>query len=416
MSDKIKFSDRGINITLYKQPSSDRWSASFTFKGKQRRFSTHTKYEEAAKKYVYKVIDTLENCTETPITRQKSIKQHMMTFEELFQTFVDSKRSTKSINDKTASNYEISGRNLVKFFGNWIVETDFKHYGNDLYQHYLKWRTTEGKEQYQFQMKNNRLVRGRKLPDTLSNRTLNSECILLHTILNYGKTNLFLLNDYQIPTHSKSNLPEKADIKVPTRDEYIKIKKYFSDPKRGNRPDIVLWMRLGSNTGMRPAEINSLTVKDVDYKHNILHIRHRKRKNKEIRDSLDTSFPITNRIKEITDKILDLTQSARERSGSDLLFIHPKTGKPIGNFKRAWNGMLEKLDLDRDYTPKVIRKVFITKMVKQSSIPLAIVANLVGHSNTNTLQKHYLHLRPDDNKRALEYAYMEIENKKKNER
>ncbi len=49
--------------------------------------------------------------------------------------------------------------------------------------------------------------------------------------------------------------------------------------------------------------------------------------------------------------------------------------------------MLDRLDLDKRYTPKTMRRYFITKVVKESIVPLSAVSTLVGHTNTFTLQK-----------------------------
>jgi len=161
-----------------------------------------------------------------------------------------------------------------------------------------------------------------------------------------------------------------------------------------------------------------LTVDDIDLRNNILHIRNRKKQRRRGTSPLNTQFPITERLRPIIIDILELTKEVREITKNRYLFLNLKTGQKLGSFNKSWLNMLDVLGLNKSYSPKTMRKYFITKMVKESSIPLSVISHLVGHTNTYTLQKHYLHLRPDDNRQVLEHMYLEKELKRemKNEK
>jgi integrase len=410
MGEKIHFSDRDIKITLYKQVGmSKNWYGSFQWNGKQRRFSCKTKSSEDAKKYCYSVIERLSSGGDVSILdkTEQTVNEHMKTFEEVFQSFLKYKVSSKSIQKTTERNYRVWGKNIVNFCGDWH-EGVFLRYGIELYGDYLNYRKTQGREEYQYFVRKGKRFRGKKLATVLSGTTLNCELVLFHNILSFWKYDLGMLKLWDIPKIYHHKQPEKHEVTCPSKNEYIIMKEYW---KSKNRPDIELWMRLASNTGMRPSEMSKLKVSDVDMKNKILYIRGRKSKLKKLGRQLDTLFPITERLEPILTDLIKLTEEGRRISKTDLLFVNPKTGVPQ-SFMKTWGTMLRNLKLDTRYTPKTMRKYFITKMVKESSIPLSIVASLVGHSNVDTLQKNYLHLRVDDVRDTLSYMYLDKERKK----
>jgi len=394
MSEVVKISDRGLVISLYKQKNlSKNWYGSFTWKGTRKRFSTKTDNLEKSKEFCYRVVDKLNNGGDEVEIKSKKVSQYLMTFEELFKSFLKYKKNTKSCQSKTLQNYKKWGKPLLDFCGHWIVEDEFPKYQSDLYGRYLEYRNTH-RDEYQYFKRGDTEYRGRKLSKTLSGTTLNGEFTILHMVLSYGKHNLGLFGNWSIPSPQHHRLPENDEVTCPTQNEYVEMKNYW---KERNRPEIVGWMRLCSNTGMRPSEMKSLKIDDIDLVNNILHIRNRKKQRRRGTKPLNTQFPITDRLKPILIEILELTKEIRKKSKSRYLFLNLKTGEPLGSFNKSWSKMLDTLDLDKRYSPKTLRKYFITKMVKESSIPLSVIADLVGHTNTNTLQKHYLELRTRKN-------------------
>ena len=392
----MKFVNRDVEITLYKQSQSKNYYCSFQWKGKQHRKSTRSQDISKSKLFCYRLIEQL---TEGKI--DDVAPESLITFKELFEKFLNYKKNSRSIQNKTFENYRKWGKPLLQFAGEWIVEQEFRKYGIEIYGRYLNYRQTEGREEYQYFTRGGKTYRGRKLSTELSGSTLNCEMLLLHNVLNYGKYNLNILSGWNVPKFGHHRQPENDEIVCPTKSEYIEMKKYF---REHNRSDIELWMRVCSNVGMRPGEMDKLKITDIDFDQKILFIRNRKQK-KSVGRPLHTLFPITDRLKPALEELIGLTSQSRKISGSDFLFLNLKTGQRMSNFKKAWGTMLEKLNLDRRYTPKTMRRYFITKVVRESTVPLSVISLLVGHTNTFTLQKHYLHLRVDDNRHILESMY-----------
>lgn len=424
MENDIKFVDRDIECVLYKRPKSKFWYTRFQFNKQQYRFSTKTDDTQKAKKFTYDIIDRLERDKDDGFVRRShttlTTESRGMTFNHLYESFVKFKKG--KVSATSLIDYGRRSKTLLACFGEWEV-LRFEDYGINLYGIYLDYRSTH-REKYQ----SIKGTQGKKLPETLSGKTLNTECILLHTILKYGKYDLNLFRNWEIPVFTEHHRQkENHEITCPSQKEYQLMKDYWlskSDNNTHYRPIINLWMRLQSNTGMRKIEMENLLVTDITDGSNgkILYIRNRKNKVRSD-NKITTPFPITKRIEPFIIDILNITNHSREllkNSGneelikeSNYLFLDPDTNRKLGDFKKTWDTMLIRLKLDNRYTVKTLRKIFITKMVKQSSIPLSLLANLIGHTNINTLQKYYLHLRPDDLRHGLERGYMEIENKKK---
>ncbi len=405
-SENVKFVDRDVEVTLYKQPQSKNYYCSFQWKGKQYRKSTRSQDMSVSKQFCYRLVEQLTDGKIADI-----VPESLITFSELFEKFLIHKKNSRTIQDRTLDNYRKWGKTLLSFSGEWIVEQEFRRYGVELYGTYLKYRQTDGRQEYQYFTRDGKKYRGKKLVAQLSGSTLNCEMLLLHNVLNYGKHYLNILNGWNVPKFGHYRQPENDEIVCPTKVEYIEMKKYF---REHNRPDIELWMRVCSNVGLRPGEMENLKVADIDFSEKILFIRNRKQK-RSVGRPLTTLFPITDRLKPTLTELLELTSSVREKSKSDFLFLNLKTGRKLANFKKTWSTMLDRLDLDKRYTPKTMRRYFITKVVKESIVPLSIISTLVGHTNTFTLQKHYLHLRVDDSRTILEYMYQNKEDRRSEE-
>jgi integrase len=91
-------------------------------------------------------------------------------------------------------------------------------------------------------------------------------------------------------------------------------------------------------------------------------------------------------------------------AGRDFLFRHPNTNKPwddpTGNGMAMWFRRLrQKAGIDRsELTAYGYRHRFATNLILKD-VHLAKIAELMGHSNTRTLERWYIHLR--DNDKAL---------------
>ena len=408
MSDLVKFTDRDIEITLYKQNGSKNWYGSFTLNGNRKRFTTKTHNIEKSKKFCYRLIDKLTNPDIIQQDKKIPIKHYMMSFTDLFQSFLKYKRNTGTCQSSTLNDYQIRIKPILKFCGDWSVD-EFQKYQSELYGLYLDYRL-HNREKFQKYVRNGINIEGRRLTKKITGSSINQEFTIFNMVLTYGKFNLGLFHNWTIPKIQHHRQPENYSITTPTQEEYIKMKRYWIEK---GRIDIELWMRLCSNTGMRPSEMRSITVDDIDFENKILHIRNRKKKMKMKTNPLNTQFPITDRLKTIIIDIINITKMVRKQSKNKHLIINLRTGKDLGDFNRLWVKMLESEGLNKRYSPKTLRKYFITKLVKESSIPLSVISDLVGHTNTLTLQKHYLQLRPDDNRKILEHMYLEKEYKQK---
>ncbi len=85
--------------------------------------------------------------------------------------------------------------------------------------------------------------------------------------------------------------------------------------------------------------------------------------------------------------------------GNPYILAGAAPGKPLNFYRRAWNRILKRTDID-PFPPHGLRHNYASTLVA-AGVPLETVGHLLGHKNTVTTRK-YAHHRPDHLHRAAE--------------
>jgi len=416
VDDSLRFdSNLGPYFTLYRIKNTKNYYYYFTYDKKKYRGSTRIDDIQKSKIFVIDLIHDLIHGISKP--RTKGIKKGTKSnpnFKMMVEYFnLDKKDELTEIVKKKNKSIQ---KKLIEYFGDWRLE-DFKKYENDiLFTHYQQWR----KEYY---IDKDYIISGRNMKNfVVSGVTMNKECSLLHNILNHNQRYRGLLEGYRIPSFSTRNNVKKREhprTKIPTIEQYNQIKYWYSIGNnyhgRNFNEIYLLYIRFLCNTGVRVGESLKLTIDDIDDKHQVFWIRNRKSNKGNV---INTGFPNIGKVKNIVDRVLEITRESRERTGEKILFINPENDKPLGNIRRSFNRCCKDLNLYYDeeketyFSLGCFRHYFITKMIKQD-IPLSLLSRLVGHTEIYTIQKNYISLRTEDLVKSVSDVYKGIELKKK---
>ena len=117
MNDRIHFMDRGIEVVLYKQKQSKNWYGQIQYNKKQVRFSTRSNDVEKSKQHCYKIVNKLLNSNFDSNETIKKVNRQIMTFRELFNSFLEYKKNTGSCQTSTLNNYGRWGKPILSFCG-----------------------------------------------------------------------------------------------------------------------------------------------------------------------------------------------------------------------------------------------------------------------------------------------------------
>ncbi len=135
------------------------------------------------------------------------------------------------------------------------------------------------------------------------------------------------------------------------------------------------------------SEINRIEWKDVDIDGKTVLIRNRKHKS-QIVNSLVPLFPesimILNKMKEMHKPVKD----------DDFVFRN-KHGRQVQSINKSFATAVKKCRLSDRITPYALRHSFATFMVEDTAIPMQMIAKIMGHADTQMLEKTYGHLRDD---------------------
>jgi len=146
-------------------------------------------------------------------------------------------------------------------------------------------------------------------------------------------------------------------------------------------------------SGMRPSEIASLRVQDVDWGQNVFHIQDGKTGGRDVPISPMLSEPLHTYLKELETPLLFPVQ----RGG------HARNGKGVidsGEWNRAFHGRCTRLGIVRDnLSVYSLRHSFITRMLGED-VNIFKVQKIVGHRKLETTAV-YTHLTQKDSQRAI---------------
>lgn len=440
----------GVSFSLYNLKNTKNYYYYLRHEGNVYRGSTKTSDIKQAKIFTARIIDALLQGNPTPKPQKKQTRNNA-SFSQMFDWFLEDKTD---LTQRGRKNYEVMKRFLIEYFGDW-KEDDFKSYVDDrLYSEYQFWRKHYySKEELKKNPDRKYIINGRDYTgQSVGNVTLNKECALLHNVLSHNKRYRKVLDNYKIPSFSRIHDVKKVEVAkthIPTPEQYDAMKDWYRSGKKfhGKNHDRIyeLYLRFMSNFGCRVGESLKLTVSDISKDGDILYIRNRK-SNKGNR--IDTPFPLVGKAKHIIERILEHTEEARQkieeeekRTGitryvtldydknildeekipvKDILFLNPSTLRELGYIKKSFNRCvrdigayyIDKRSHKRVYfTLGCFRHLFLVKFVKQN-VPLPILADLVGHTNIETIQKNYVELKSEDLKRGLEDAYITIDRRR----
>ena len=135
---------------------------------------------------------------------------------------------------------------------------------------------------------------------------------------------------------------------------------------------------IGLTTGWRKGQILSLRKQSLDYQNKVVKIIKSKR------------TPV--RKVAVSDFTWRIFENLAEESESEWLFYNPKTGKKLGDFKRAWWTALRKADI-ADFRFHDVRHTFATELFDLGAREFTVQAAL-GHSQIKTT-RGYTHIKDE---------------------
>jgi len=310
-----------------------------------------------------------------------------ITFEDLIKSFLKYKKDGNFISSNTLVGYtrttqfllewykkHSKGRDINTFFSKnrYLSYCDFKRNYYKTHDNTLRYK------------KKGKMVIGRKFGE-ISNTTLNRDCRIMCSILRYGKEHMGLFKDYQIPSYNM--YPEKRREDILLRDEYQKLKEYWMN----KNPFYWYIISFVNNTGLRyPTELNNIKWSDVDFKQSVVMIRNRKNKNPHT--TINTPVPLVGTSRKIIETLL--SREGIDKSEDDFVFVDDNN-KQVKSITRAFKKSLIECDIDKPLTMYSLRHLFITRMVKHGA-NLKVLSEVVGHTSTNMINKHYSHLSGED--------------------
>lgn len=409
-----------IKGTLYKLKNAKSYYYYFRHNSAVYRASTHTADESKARQYLQDLMHDVVHGEDKSRKSGKNRKQGE-TFASLFDRYVKMRQETyPKVSQTTVDNWLAVRPRILERFGDW-TEDDFANYDNDqkLWLDYEKWRLAYYADKQHDRVsyiKNGNPVKGRYKNFNMCPCSMNKEISLVYQVLTWYKRNEDFLQSTTIPKFSMKDGVRKAEeprIIFPTEAEYNKIKEYFENDK--NDRIKLLFFRFLANCGARPSEGINATLDAIDYKNNVFWIRGRKAK---FSRNLDTGFPMIGKFRSIIDEIVAETAPYRHKcdsKSSNLLFINSK-GKPIGGMSYMHQCLKDAIKHKNIVNTKIslnsFRHMFVVKMVKQSSMPLYILAKMLGHSTTLMLQQAYAKYITHDAVQVMENVYAEIAEKR----
>ena len=158
-----------------------------------------------------------------------------------------------------------------------------------------------------------------------------------------------------------------------------------------------LILKLLFSTGMRPCEIVSLELQDVD--HEQLKLRVRAKGRQRYLERQRSAF-ITARTAQQLQELLAQAAAVRSGASQDRLFIHHRGGKPLasGYVNIVVKQWAARCGIARTVYAYMARYTFCTRLVENGA-DLYSLKRLMGHTQTAVTLKHYLKLTPSELRR-----------------
>lgn len=188
------------------------------------------------------------------------------------------------------------------------------------------------------------------------------------------------------------DLPRKTQ-RVPAWMSETELKEFIASTSKAPLRDSVAW-RLLAHTGIRPDELRSLTIENVNLGDGVIVVRNTKSRR---------------------DRVIPLHESLRADMGK-LIGARPKSQFVFGSDRKwrrdlmyvAFDKQLKRAGLDgRGFTPYTLRHSFATHLA-MSGISIHVLKELLGHKDLSSTQI-YLHASPNNLKDAMGKYFLAME-------
>lgn len=308
----------------------------------------------------------------------KSVKN--ISFRKLSKEFLEDKKNR--VVESTYKQY----KSILGYVDEFLGDIDVRKITDKKVKELEKWRRNyyknHPKKISQKYKRNGKVIKnGREYSDDISNRTINLTVGLTIAVLNYAKS-LGYIEQHHIPSTWKKLKERKREEWVEQQD-FLKLYKYYENSGNVFYACIIGFCYF---TGVRiMSEINRLQWKDVDFENQTVLIRNRKHKS-QIVNSLVPLFPESLIILE------KMKEMHRPVSGNNFVFRN-KNGRQVQSINKSFKTAVKKCGLSDRITPYALRHSFATCMVESTGIPMQMIAKIMGHADTQMLEKTYGHLR-----------------------
>ena len=193
----------------------------------------------------------------------------------------------------------------------------------------------------------------------------------------------------EIPEH----LPKKRDIlKVYTDEEFDKIMNYTEISEDISKRDKAITI-LAFHTGLRAADICSLRLSDIDWKHDLINITQKKTGHSH-------TFFLT---KAIGNALVEYLLSERPASDSPYVFLSSLAPySPLishAGIREILLNVVNDSDIESDgriYGTRITRHTIASRMLRKG-IPFPVISEMLGHRNKNSTM---IYITTDDERLA----------------
>lgn len=400
---EVSIGNKKVIISLYKLSNSPNYYYYFRHKG--------VKYQSSCKSSDLNTskMNVMEICFELIKGLREKGRNKTIKLDDIIKDFLKDKKNIGR-KPKTLIEYERQSKYILDWYNETSKGIDINvFFSIDRYKDYQNWRRNyydDGGDHFQTYERNGEPITGRRL-EKVGNTSLNRECVLLHSILKYGKKHRRILKDVEIPEYGRENrLIEKSEIEekviLKDLDDYNKVKKYWMNK------DQFIWDCFSTifHCGLRPSELGKIRFADVHLDKGYVDIKNRKSKGKII----NSSVPLVKTSQETFKRLM--SRDGIKKGKNDFVFVRDGYEKPYTSpyLSKLFKKSVKKIT-GQDMTLHSLRHLFITTYLKKQ-IPLKILSNIVGHVDQTMLNKVYSHLDWKDNVYVVKKLEKESEKEK----
>lgn len=176
-------------------------------------------------------------------------------------------------------------------------------------------------------------------------------------------------------------------------------------------------------TGLRVSEFCGLTVHDIDFENNMLHITHQLQRKRDMQYSIEETkttsgtrdIPMTEEVRECLERIVANRKHPKVEpiiDGYTGFLFYDKNNRPmvalhwekyfhyaIGRYNRTYRVQLPKI------TPHICRHTYCSNMARAGMNPKTL-QYLMGHSDIGVTMNTYTHLGATDARAELERLHL----------